>query len=70
MYTIDADQVTIRDLMTLQKSGSDLEAILPILQKCVVTDDGRPVADLPATHLRKLITALVKRLSTDDTLGN
>lgn len=69
MYTIDADKVTIRDMVTLQKQSGDIEAILPILRKCVIVDDGRIVDDLPARHLRAIATTLMKRLNGDD-LGN
>jgi len=71
LYTIDADLLTIRDMMTLSKAGSagDMTAILPILDKCVVTDDGRKVEDLPAKHLRIIIDALTKKLSGTDS-GN
>lgn len=69
MYTIDADKVTIRDMVTLQKNSGDIEAVLPILRKCVIVDDGREVDDLPARHLRVIATTLVKKLSGDD-LGN
>lgn len=69
MYTIDADKVTIRDLITLQKSGGDIDAVMPVLRKCVTVDDGREVDDLPAKHLRLITQALMKRLQGDD-LGN
>lgn len=69
MYTIDADKVTIRDMVTLQKNSGDIEAVLPILRKCVIVDDGREVDDLPARHLRVIATTLVKKLSGDE-LGN
>lgn len=69
MYTIDADKITIRDMIALSKAGGDIESALPILRKCVITDDGRDVEDLPARHLRLIMQALMKRLS-DDSLGN
>jgi len=69
MYTIDADKVTIRDLIALQKSGGDIDAVMPVLRKCVTVDDGRDVDDLPAKHLRLITQALMKRLQGDD-LGN
>jgi hypothetical protein len=69
VYTIDADKVTIRDLITLQKSGGDIDAVMPVLRKCVTVDDGREVDDLPAKHLRLITQALMKRLQGDD-LGN
>lgn len=69
MYTIDADKVTIRDLIALQKSGGDIDAVMPILRKCVTVDDGREVDDLPAKHLRLITQALMKRVQGDD-VGN
>ena len=69
MYTIDADKVTIRDLIALQKSGGDIDAVMPILRKCVTVDDGREIDDLPAKHLRLIVQALMKRVQGDD-LGN
>lgn len=69
VYTIDADKVTIRDLIALQKSGGDIDAVMPVLRKCVTVDDGRDVDDLPAKHLRLITQALMKRLQGDD-LGN
>lgn len=69
MYTIDADKVTIRDLIALQKSGGDIDAVMPILRKCVTVDDGRDIDDLPAKHLRLIVQALMKRVQGDD-VGN
>jgi hypothetical protein len=69
MYTVDADKVTIRDLIALQKSGGDIDAVMPILRKCVTVDDGREVDDLPAKHLRLITQALMKRVQGDD-VGN
>ena len=71
LYTIDADRLTIRDMMTLSSAGTagDMTAILPILEKCVVTDDGRKVEDLPAKHLKIIIEALTKKLNGTDS-GN
>ena len=69
MYTVDADKVTIRDLIALQKSGGDIDAVMPILRKCVTVDDGRDIDDLPAKHLRLIVQALMKRVQGDD-VGN
>ena len=71
MYTIDADRLTIRDMMTLSKAGNagDIEGVLPILEKCVITDDGRKVEELPAKHLKAITEALTKKLSGADS-GN
>lgn len=65
LYTIDADRLTIRDMMTLSSAGTagDMIAVLPILEKCVVTDDGRKVEELPAKHLKIIIEALTKKLN-------
>jgi hypothetical protein len=56
MYTIDADKVTIRDLIALNKHNDDLDTVMPILRKCVTVDDGRELDDLPARHLRIIRT--------------
>lgn len=69
MYTVDAEKITIRDLIALQKSGGDIEAVMPILRKCVTVDDGREIDDLPAKHLRIIVQALMKRVQGDDS-GN
>lgn len=71
MYTINEDNLTIRDLMTLSKAGKadDIESIIVLLEKCVVTDDGRKVEELPAKHLRLIVNAMTKRLAGTD-LGN
>jgi hypothetical protein len=70
MYTIDADKVTIRDMIALQKIGGDIELAMPILRKCVTVDDGREIEDLPARHLRIIMQELSKRLGADASLGN
>lgn len=69
MYTIDADKLTIRDVIAMQKSSGDIESLLPILKKCVTTDDGRDVDDLPAKHLRIISQTIVKQMQ-GDSLGN
>ncbi len=72
MYTIDADKLTIRDAINLQKAGTsgDIEQAMPILRKCVTVDDGRDLEDLPAKHLRLILQAINKHLSADASLGN
>jgi hypothetical protein len=72
MYTIDADKLTIRDAINLQKAGTsgDIEQAMPILRKCVIVDDGRDLEDLPARHLRIIMQELSKRLGADASLGN
>ena len=71
MYTIYEDRLTIRDMMTLSTAGTagNMAAVLPILEKCVVTDDGRMVEELPAKHLKIIIEALTKKLNGTDS-GN
>lgn len=69
MYTIDADRLTIRDLIAMQKASGDIAEQLPILRKCVIIDGGGDIEDLPAKHLRIISQTLLKRIS-DDSLGN
>ena len=65
MYSIDATKLTIRDVANLVKAGqgNDLDALLPIMNKCVMVDDGRKAEDLPANHLAQIISAIVSRVS-------
>lgn len=69
MYTVDADVLTIRDAIALQKASGDIELLVPILRKCVKTDDGRDIEDLPAKHLRTISQSIIKHLQ-GDSLGN
>jgi hypothetical protein len=65
MYSIDATKLTIRDVANLVKAGqsNNLDALLPIMNKCVLVEDGRKAEDLPASHLAQIITAIVTRVS-------
>lgn len=67
MYTIDSTKLTIRDVANLVKAGqaNDLDALLPIMNRCVIVDDGRKAEELPATHLAQIISAIVSRVSGD-----
>jgi len=67
MYTIDSTKLTIRDVANLVKAGqsNNLDALLPIMNKCVQVDDGRLAEDLPANHLAQIISAIVSRVSGD-----
>lgn len=69
MYTIDADKITIRDVIALRKAGTDIEAQIPILRKCVIVENGGDIEDLPARHLALISKALVEKIAGDQT-GN
>ena len=65
MYSIDASKLTIRDVANLVKAGkeNDIDGMVPIMNKCVLVEDGRKAEDLPASHLAQIITAIVTRVS-------
>lgn len=65
MYSIDASKLTIRDVANLVKAGkeNDVDGMVPIMNKCVLVEDGRKAEDLPASHLAQIITAIVTRVS-------
>jgi len=67
MYSIDATKLTIRDVANLVKAGkeNDIDGMVPIMNKCVLVEDGRRAEDLPASHLAQIITAIVTRVSGD-----
>jgi hypothetical protein len=67
MYSIDASKLTIRDVANLVKAGkeNDIDGMVPIMNKCVMVEDGRKAEDLPASHLAQIITAIVTRVSGD-----
>lgn len=66
-YTIDADKITIGDLIALQTVGSDMHAQIDILKKAVIVEGGK-FEDIPAKHFRKIIQAIVSELNPE--LGN
>jgi hypothetical protein len=67
MYIIDTTKLTIRDVASLVKAGqtNNVEAMLPLINKCVQVDDGRLAEDLPASHLAQIMNAIVSRVSGD-----
>jgi hypothetical protein len=73
-YTIDIDQLTFRDIIAFQKvqSNQDLEAVLPILEKCVIVSDGRSLQDLPFRHFNAICAAVLEKVQSADVddLGN
>jgi len=66
-YTIDADQITIRDLIALQTAGNDNARQIDILKKAVIVEGGE-FEDIPARHFKKIISAILAELSPD--VGN
>ena len=57
VYTIDDGNLTIRDVMNLRKAGvsGDTDAILDILNRIVITPDGKKCEDLNHRHLQEII---------------
>jgi hypothetical protein len=63
MYTINKRKISIRDVGILIEAQKtiDIMAMLPILEKCVSTDDGTPVSELPFDKLADIIAAIIDR---------
>jgi hypothetical protein len=70
-YTINQDALTIRDVMTWAKAAKteDIETLMTLMDKCVITSDGSKMEELPARHLKLIITAITKEFSGTDS-GN
>lgn len=66
-YTIDADMITIRDLIALQDVGNDSAKQIAILRKAVIVEGGE-FEDIPARHFRKIIQTILAEL--DPNVGN
>ena len=66
-YTIDADKITIRDLIALQNVGNDSAKQIDILKKAVIVEGGE-FEDIPARHFKKIVAAILSELSPD--VGN
>ena len=61
VYTIDDSNLTIRDVMTLRKAGiaGDMDAMLEILNRIVITEDGKKCEDLNHRHLQQIVQAVI-----------
>jgi len=68
-YTVNADNLTIRDIIDLQEAGGDLRKLIPIYEKVIVLEDGASVLDLPAKHLKVIAQAIVAEMTDDTNLG-
>jgi hypothetical protein len=68
-YTVNADNLTIRDIIALQEAGGDLRKLIPIYEKVLVLEDGASVLDLPAKHLKVIAQAIVAEMTDDANLG-
>lgn len=70
-YTINQDALTIRDVMTWAKAAktSDIDVLMTLMEKCVITSDGSKMEDLPARHLKLIVAAITKEFSGTDS-GN
>ena len=69
-YTVNSDNLTIRDLIAIQEAGSDIKKMIPIYERCLNLPEGQSVLDLPAKHLKLIAQAIVKEMTADDSLGN
>lgn len=67
-YTVNADALTIRDVIAIQNAGGDISALMPIYAKCIELPEGMDVLDLPAKHLKVIAQAIVKEMTAD--MGN
>jgi hypothetical protein len=67
-YTVNADNLTIRDIIAIQNANGDIGALMPIYAKCIELPEGMDVLDLPAKHLKAIAQAIVKEMTAD--MGN
>ena len=67
-YTVNVQNLTIRDVIALQSAGSDISAQMSIYAKCLDLPEGFDVLDLPATHFKAIAQAIVKEMTAD--MGN
>jgi len=68
MYTINKTKLSIRDVAQLQKSAKsgEIHEMLPIIEKCVSTEDGSPASDLPFEHFNAIVEKILARLQFQD----
>ena len=61
VYTIDDSNLSIRDVMTLRKAGvsGDMDTILGILNRIVITPDGKKCEDLNHRHLQEIVSKVI-----------
>jgi hypothetical protein len=68
-YTVNTDNLTIRDIIALQETAGDIRKLLPIYEKVLVLEEGVTILDLPAKHLRLIAQAIVEGMVEDNKLG-
>ena len=63
MFSINKRKISIRDVAVLIEAQKtvDIMAMLPILEKCVSTEDGTPVSELPFDKLASIVEAIIDR---------
>jgi hypothetical protein len=63
MFSINKRKISIRDVAVLIEAQKtvDIMAMLPILEKCVSTEDGTPVSELPFDKLAPIVEAIIDR---------
>ena len=57
MYVINSRKLSIGDVAALQLASktNDISALIPLIEKCVTTEDGSPAAELPFEHFNAII---------------
>jgi hypothetical protein len=65
MYVINSRKLSIRDVAALQAAAktSDISTLIPIIEKCVTTEDGSPASELPFEHFNAIIEKILLRLN-------
>jgi hypothetical protein len=65
MYVINQRKLSIRDVAALQNAAktNDITTLLPLIEKCVTTEDGSPASELPFEHFNQIIEKILQRLS-------
>lgn len=68
-YSVNVDNLTIRDIIDLQEAGGDIRKLLPIYARVLVLPEGVDILDLPAKHLRIIAQSIVDEMTEDNKLG-
>jgi hypothetical protein len=68
MYTIHRNKLSIKDVAMLTRAArtGDIVEMLPIIEKCVTTEDGSPASDLPFEHFSAIVDKILQRLQYQD----
>lgn len=68
-YTVNSDNLTVRDLIALQEAGSDIRKVIEIYERCINLPEGKSILDIPAKHLKLIQEAIVAEM-TGTNVGN